>query len=166
MMSEAREWRIDEPNGVWILVAGDDHPTYWLNVEPGQYIITGREIVEIDTDVEESAYKVVPYTNDWREGEEVWEGAYRVYDEELYSCIQPHTTQSDWTPPVVPALWRHWPKKLPGEDYPPWVQPLGGHDAYALGDRVTHNGQNWESTINANVWEPGSVGAEALWTVI
>ena len=44
----------------------------------------------------------------------------------------------------------------------PWVQPLGSEDAYALGDRVTHNGQTWESTHAANVWEPGVFG----WVVV
>ena len=39
--------------------------------------------------------------------------------------------------------------------YPAWVQPTGAHDAYALGAKVTHNGKTWESTADANVWEPG-----------
>lgn len=44
-----------------------------------------------------------------------------------------------------------------------WVQPTGGHDAYPLGARVLHGGYTWQSLIAANVWEPGSVGAESLW---
>ena len=39
-----------------------------------------------------------------------------------------------------------------------WVQPTGAHDAYGLGDIVTHNGQTWESTNADNVWEPGVFG--------
>lgn len=40
-----------------------------------------------------------------------------------------------------------------------WVQPTGGHDAYPLGAKVTHNGQDWENTGSAsNVWEPGVFG--------
>lgn len=42
--------------------------------------------------------------------------------------------------------------------YPAWSQPAGGHDAYALGDQVTHNAQVWTSTVAANVWEPGVYG--------
>ena len=42
-----------------------------------------------------------------------------------------------------------------GTTYPEWIQPTGSTDAYALGDRVTHNGKMWESLVNANVWEPG-----------
>jgi hypothetical protein len=39
-----------------------------------------------------------------------------------------------------------------------WVQPLGAHDAYPLGARVTHVGSTWESIVDANVWEPGVYG--------
>lgn len=47
-----------------------------------------------------------------------------------------------------------------------WVQPAGEHDAYKLGDTVTHNGQTWqviETDANGNnVWEPGVFG----WAVV
>jgi hypothetical protein len=46
--------------------------------------------------------------------------------------------------------------------YPAWIQPTGGHDAYPLGARVSHNGSNWESTYANNVWEPGVFG----WIII
>lgn len=39
-----------------------------------------------------------------------------------------------------------------------WVQPTGAHDAYKAGARVTHNGQAWTSTVDANTWEPGVYG--------
>ena len=35
-----------------------------------------------------------------------------------------------------------------------WVQPSGGHDAYQKGDRVTFEGEVWESVIDGNVWSP------------
>jgi hypothetical protein len=40
----------------------------------------------------------------------------------------------------------------------PWRQPLGAMDAYPLGAIVSHNGGTWESTVAANVWEPGVSG--------
>lgn len=55
-----------------------------------------------------------------------------------------------------------WREKVTGGGYPAWVQPTGGHDAYGLGARVAHKGSNWESTVAANVWEPGVFG----WNVI
>lgn len=47
---------------------------------------------------------------------------------------------------------------VPDPSYTEWVQPTGAHDAYALGARVTWNGKTWESTVGANVWEPGVSG--------
>lgn len=39
-----------------------------------------------------------------------------------------------------------------------WVRPQGAHDAYPLGQTVTHGGKTWESLIAANVWAPGVSG--------
>ena len=73
----------------------------------------------------------------------------------LYKAVQAHTSQADWTPDVVPALFAEIaPPGLIAE----WVQPTGAQDAYSLGDLVTHVGQTWESTVDNNVWEPGVYG--------
>ena len=74
----------------------------------------------------------------------------------LYKVVQAHTTQADWTPDATPALWKRYYAPEAGPQ--PWVQPAGAHDAYHLGDRVTHNGATWESTVANNVWEPGVFG--------
>jgi len=50
-----------------------------------------------------------------------------------------------------------------------WVQPFGDHDAYIIGDIVTHNGFTWQCTAgddsDSNVWEPGSSWDDG-WTKI
>lgn len=74
----------------------------------------------------------------------------------LYKCVQAHTSQDGWTPDATPALWARIGE--PGDEWPEWVQPTGAQDAYAMGDRVSHNGSHWESTADANVWEPGVYG--------
>lgn len=51
-----------------------------------------------------------------------------------------------------------------GDTPDPWVQPTGGHDAYQIGDRVTFNGQVWESLHNANVWSP--TANPSGWTLV
>lgn len=94
-----------------------------------------------------------------------WEAghAYRLNDRAtyggaVYRCIQSHTSQSDWTPDVVPALWARI-KANPGPSEPDeWVQPTGAQDAYSIGDRVKHDGKLWVSDVNNNVWEPGVYG--------
>ena len=88
-------------------------------------------------------------------------GALRTHDGLPYEAIQAHATQADWTPAATPALWRRW--RVPEATPEPWVQPTGSTDAYGIGDRVTHQGQTWESTVANNVWEPGT---GALWTCI
>lgn len=74
----------------------------------------------------------------------------------LYRCVQAHTSQTDWTPENTPALWTQIGD--PSEEYPEWSQPLGAHDAYELGAKVSHNGKKWVSDVASNVWEPGVYG--------
>ena len=76
------------------------------------------------------------------------------YENLLYKCVQAHTSQDDWTPNITSALWT----RVTIEEYPEWVQPIGALDAYSLGDKVSHNGKHWESTVDNNVWEPSVYG--------
>lgn len=57
---------------------------------------------------------------------------------------------------MTPALW----SKIgdPAEEWPAWSQPLGAHDAYSAGDKVSHKGKHWTSDLDGNVWEPGTYG--------
>ena len=84
-------------------------------------------------------------------------GDRRQYDGLLYRCVQAHTSQDDWTPPT-PALW----VRTSTDPFPEWIQPTGSHDAYNIGDKVTHIGKHWESIIDANVYEPGVYGWDEL----
>jgi hypothetical protein len=104
---------------------------------------------------------VVALFPDWVSGETVAVGAVRQFDGALYRCVQAHTTQADWTPPAVPALWTPV-RQTQGPTVDPWVQPTGSQDAYQVGDRVTFEGQTYESTAANNVWSPGVFG----WTVV
>lgn len=94
----------------------------------------------------------------WAVGIAVAKDSRYQYNGKLYKCVQAHTTQADWTPDVTPALW----VIVSLEEWPDWVQPTGAHDAYAKGDKVTHNSKKWTSDVDANVWEPGVYG----WTEI
>ena len=96
----------------------------------------------------------------WQSGKVYAVGDKVIYLGNLYECIQAHTSQDDWTPAVVPALWKK--EGTPGEEWPDWVQPTGAHDAYAMGDKVNHNSKHWQSSIDANIWEPGVYGWEEV----
>lgn len=93
----------------------------------------------------------------------VWEpnvdyvvGNLRKHEDVLYKCVQAHRSQDDWTPDKTPALWTAVGD--PAEEWPAWSQPIGAHDAYMKGDKVSHNGKHWISGYDGNVWEPGIYG--------
>jgi hypothetical protein len=92
----------------------------------------------------------------WEIGINYEVGNIRRYEDNLYKCLQAHTSQSDWTPDVTPALW----KKIgdPTLEYPEWAQPIGAADAYMTGDKVSYNGKHWVSIVDNNVWMPGVYG--------
>lgn len=42
----------------------------------------------------------------------------------------------------------------PEEEYPEYVQPTGGHDAYKVGDKITYKGKKYECLVDGCVWNP------------
>lgn len=76
----------------------------------------------------------------------------------LYKCLQGHTAQADWTPTAAPSLWAKVLTSDTGEPLP-WEQP-DSTNPYMKGDKVTHGGKTWVSTLDNNVWEPGVYGWE------
>lgn len=83
-------------------------------------------------------------------------GNIRRYGGALYKCVQAHTSQADWTPDTAASLWSA--TSDPAEEWPAWSQPVGAHDAYNAGAKVSHNGKHWTSNQDGNVWEPGAFG--------
>ena len=73
------------------------------------------------------------------------------YEGKLYKVIQEHTSQEDWIPSELPALYL---SMMPENVIPEWVQPTMAENAYNIGDKVIYSGIVYESTINANTWSP------------
>lgn len=100
----------------------------------------------------------------WVDGVHVTKGQLRTFGgdidgttkKKLYRCIQSHTTQPDWTPDKATSLWVEVGD--PSIEYPEWSQPVGAHDAYEQGAKVSHNDKKWVSDVDGNVWEPGVYG--------
>lgn len=83
------------------------------------------------------------------------------YESTLYKCVTSHTSQETWAPNVAASLWARMDD--PAIEFPIWVQPIGGTDAYAMGAKVTHNGKKWVNIHgDGNVWEPGVYGWEEV----
>ena len=107
---------------------------------------------------DETALTGVELFQSWSIGKAYITGDRVQYEGTLYKCVQAHTSQADWTPPVTPALWT----AVSLDEYPAWVQPTGAHDAYSSGDKVTHSGKRWTSNVDNNTWEPSVYG----WTEV
>ena len=115
--------------------------------------ITGcrKTIGDVAASVDEAIYPAwVP------DGYEYFTGERVSYDGKYYRCIQAHKSQPDWYPDIAGSLWSEIVD--PSEEFPEWKQPTGAHDAYAKGDKVSHNSKHWVSDIDANVYEPGVYG--------
>ena len=80
-----------------------------------------------------------------------------VYRSKLYKVVQAHTSQSDWQPDLVSSLYT---EVMPEGVIGPWRQPLGAHDAYRIGDKVTYNGQVFVCNLDYNVYAPDVTGWE------
>ncbi len=84
------------------------------------------------------------------------EGQIRRYGGKLYRCVQAHNSQEDWTPEAAASMWAITAD--PAEEWPAWSAPVGAHDAYAAGAKVSHQEKHWFSDMDGNVWEPGVYG--------
>lgn len=113
--------------------------------------ITTRDLIRSDALSADEINNLVVLYPSWTIGSEYLVGDLVAYAGVLYQCVQVHTSQTDWTPNVVPALFT---SKTPAGVIPDWVQPTGAHDAYNIGDQVLFNGAVYESIIDANVWSP------------
>ena len=107
---------------------------------------------------DEQALKAAALYPAWS-AQDTYDAGERVrFDGTLYKCLQPHAAQPDWTPTAAPSLWAKVLVSDTGEALP-WEQPESTNP-YMKGDKVTHAGKTWVSTIDNNVWEPGAYGWE------
>ena len=111
----------------------------------------------------EQAMEVAAIYTKWETGKSyavddiIQYGTNSVGDPQLYRVVQAHTSQADWTPDTVPALYDAF--GLDEQGYPLWSQPTGAHDAYNAGDIVDYNGTLYKSLIDGNVWSPDAYPA-------
>ena len=108
---------------------------------------------------DEDALEAVELFPNWNGNGVKYELGVRVrYEGELYRCEQTHTSQPDWTPDSVKALWTVVAE--PGE-IPVWVQPTGAQDAYRLNDKVYYPNKGdtiYISIIDYNTYCPTTYG--------
>lgn len=103
---------------------------------------------------DEDALEAVNLFHNWA-SREAYEKDQRVnYEGILYKCLQAHTSQDGWTPTAAPSLWAK--VLIPDENViPEWEQP-DSTNPYKKGDKVTFEGQVYESAIDNNIWSPSA----------
>jgi hypothetical protein len=97
----------------------------------------------------------LPLVNLWKTGVSYQVGNVITHNNINYRVRQAHTSQSDWSPPVVPALWA----RVNNNDGS-WQPQI----IYAVGDRVLHDGRLFR-TIQQHQAQPGwePPNTPALW---
>lgn len=109
---------------------------------------------------DEQALKASALYPKWKVGTDYQKDERVLYDDILYKVLTDHTSQADWTPDAAPSLFAK--VLIPDKNViPEWEQPESTNP-YSKGDKVTHNGKTWRSTIDGNVWEPGVYGWEEI----
>lgn len=117
-----------------------------------------RAIIEqaMQFTTDEVALTAVPLFPVWASGVEYTLDQRVKYNDVLYRCLSSHTSQDGWMPEVAPSLWAK--VLIPDENViPEWEQP-DSTNPYMLGDKVSYNGKIWVSTVDNNVWAPGTYG--------
>lgn len=80
------------------------------------------------------------------------------YNNKLYKVLQDHLSQASWTPTFAPSLFAALLIDEENENILAWVQP-DSTNPYKINDKVIHNNKFWISTMDGNVWEPGSLNS-------
>lgn len=117
-----------------------------------------RKVIEEAMSKEDDAVvlenpKLLP---EWNAGIAYKAGKKLLCGSTVWKVLQDHTSQEGWEPGAAPSLFTE--VLIPDPDViPEWKQP-DSTNPYMSGDKVTHNGSTWVSTIDNNVWEPGVYG--------
>lgn len=135
-----------------------------------EIIASGFSPADVAREIRRLALMAVDYVPDERADEFAplipeWEGSGITYEAGrkirfnglVYTILITHVSQPDWTPEDAPSLFA---RKLTSEnpdEILEWVQP-DSTNPYMKGDKVSYNGDIWESEIDNNVWAPGVYG--------
>lgn len=77
-----------------------------------------------------TAYRMREFYPEWAAGQSYAVGHKLLYGGELYKVIQAHTSQADWTPDAVPALFTRIDEQHDGSRYDP-IPYTGNMELYA-----------------------------------
>ena len=110
-----------------------------------------RKLIRVDELDENELLDMIDLYDNYQVGKSYKVDDVFKYESQLYKVIQEHTSQENWIPSELPALYLNL---MPDNVIPEWVQPAGSHDAYNVGDKVIYEGQVYECIIDNNTWSP------------
>lgn len=110
-----------------------------------------RKLIRVDELSPEELEGMIDLYESYKIGKSYQSDDIFQYEGKLYKVIQEHTSQENWIPSELPALYLNM---MPEGVIPEWVQPTGAHDAYNKGDKVIYEGNVYESLIDGNSWSP------------
>ena len=103
-----------------------------------------------ETQTDEAALESIDLFPHWKAGISVAVGERYQYNGKLYRVVQAHTTQADWTPDVVPALFT----EVSVEAWPEIPENITAENPFMKGDKGTWKGQHYICQIDYCVWNP------------
>ena len=153
--------RPDLPEGVgYSTVAWHDDGTVTVEVADS-YLAPARDAaarltvvdkVKADALTDEQVASIAPLFDPWRPGLTVAVGDVLSWDGTLVEVIQAHTTQADWEPHLVPALFKIH-RTDDGTGPIPWQPGI----SVVAGEQVTYDGVTYDvvqSHTTQTGWEP------------
>lgn len=92
----------------------------------------------------------------WKEGIHYKVGDKFLYNDVAYEVIQEHTSQADWLPSKLPALYKVFYQKETsgGDEVIHDFKPPSSTEFYKLGDKVRFEGDIYESLLAVNTYSP------------
>ena len=93
---------------------------------------------------DQTAYRMRAFYPEWAAGQSYTVGYKLLYGGELYKVVQAHTSQADWTPGAVPALFTRIDEQHDGSRYDPI--PYNGNMELYAGQYYSQSGVTYRCT--------------------
>lgn len=114
-----------------------------LSAAEVQEMLVRQQINTLAVD-DQTAYRMREFYPEWAADQSYAVGYKLLYGGELYKVIQAHTSQADWTPDAVPALFTRIDEQHDGSRYDPI--PYNGNMELFAGQYYSQSGVTYRCT--------------------
>ena len=114
-----------------------------LSAAEVQEMLVRQQINTLAVD-DQTAYRMREFYPAWSAGQNYSVGYKLLYGGKLYKVVQAHTSQADWTPDAVPALFTRIDEQHDGSKYDPI--PYDGNMAIESGKYYSQGGVTYRGT--------------------